>query len=250
MTHSQALPDDDINISLDQTEALAVAIANGLTYPKLHNGFFDFVEVVDFLNRLCHIFKWKVYERTTLGYNKGGIYTNLNWYATILMQWMNGQGLKSIINAAIRYKQKTYNSTIKIHGDLTRYNDSRLHQNAVIAETLSIIDKEILFSLANYFLRFSTEYKKQHGVDSFDNDWYEFVEYGSTNPLTILLQRHGFSRETAEYIKQNKSKYVVETTLGPKLLKCILDCPKDAIRNEVADIHYNVPELFIEDWMA
>ena len=250
MAHSQALPDDDINISLDQTEALAVAITNGLTYPKLHNGFFDFVEVVDFLNRLCHIFKWKVYERTTLGYNKGGIYTNLNWYATILMQWMTGQGLKSIINAAIRYKQKTYNSTIKIHGDLTRYNDSRLHQNAVIAETLSIIDKEILFSLANYFLRFSTEYKKQHGVDSFDNDWYEFVEYGSTNPLTILLQRHGFSRETAEYIKQNKSKYVVETTLGPKLLKCILDCPKDAIRNEVTDIHYNVPELFIEDWMA
>ena len=102
----------------------------------------------------------------------------------------------------------------------------------------------------NYFLRFSTEYKNQHGVENFDNDWYEYVEYGSTNPLTIMLQRNGFSRETSEYIKQNKNKYVVDTELGPRLLMSILDCPKESVKNEVSDIQFNVPELFIEDWMA
>ena len=29
----------------------------------------------------------------------------------------------------------------------------------------------------------------------FNNDWYEYVEFGTTNSLTIVLQRYGFSRE-------------------------------------------------------
>ena len=133
-----------------------------------------------------------------------------------------------------------------INGQVVPYTNSRLHQNAVIAETLSTIDHVILFNIANYFLRFSTEYKKFHKVDNFNNDWYEYVEYGSTNPLTIMLQRNGFSREASQYIRQNKSKYVIDTPAGPLLHMSILSCPKEAIRNEVADIRFNVPELFTE----
>ena len=245
-------PDDDINISVDQTETLTAAIEGGLTYPPMRNGTFDYDEMVDFLNRLCRIFKWGVYERKTLGHvsSQSGTYANLRWYATILIQWMEGHGLSTIINEAIRHKQTHAGSTVKIHGQIIEYNNTRLHKNAVIAETLTAIDNVILFSIANYFLRFSTEYKKQHNVENFDNDWYEFVEYGSTNPLTIMLQRNGFSRETSEYIKQNKGKYVVDTANGPKLLMSILQCPKESVKNEVADIQFNVPELFIEDWMV
>ena len=250
--NARTQPDDDINISVDQTETLTAAIERGLTYPELKNGSFDYDEMVVFLNRLCHIFKWGVYERKTLGHvsSKDGTYANLRWYATVLIQWMEGNGLNTIIKEAIRYKQTHYDSTVKINGEIIPYNDTRLHKNAVIAETLTIIDNVILFSIANYFLRFSTEYKNQHGVENFDNDWYEYVEYGSTNPLTIMLQRNGFSRETSEYIKQNKNKYVVDTELGPRLLISILDCPKESVKNEVADIQFNVPELFIEDWMT
>ena len=99
-------------------------------------------------------------------------------------------------------------------------------------------------------MRFSTEYKLQHNVEEFDNDWYEYVEYGSTNPLTILLQRNGFSRETSEYIKLNRGKYVVDTTMGPKLRMTLKECPKDFVREEVSNIILNVPELFIEEWMT
>jgi hypothetical protein len=42
-----------------------------------------------------------------------------------------------------------------------------------------------------------------------NNDWYEFAEYGTINKLTIFLQRNGFSRETAMYIRQHRSDYVV-----------------------------------------
>jgi len=30
--------------------------------------------------------------------------------------------------------------------------------------------------------------KKIYGITEFDNNWYEYVEYGATKPVTILLQ--------------------------------------------------------------
>lgn len=82
------------------------------------------------------------------------------------------------------------------------------HKNLVIADTLNTIENFILYSVANYFREFSTEYKLQHGNKPFDNDWYEYVEYGTTNPLTILLQRYGYLREAATYIIRNQNKFV------------------------------------------
>ena len=242
-------PDDDINISVDQTKTLTEIIENGAAYPSLApDGLVNYNDVYNFLLTLSSVFKWQVYESKTLGHisKKNGTLASLRWYATILTQWMNGHGLSAIISEGIRHKQQTFDSTVTLNGQVVHYTNSRLHQNAVIAETLSTIDHVILFSIANYFLRFSTEYKKFHKVDNFNNDWYEYVEYGSTSSLTIMLQRNGFSREASQYIRQNKSKYVIDTPAGPLLHMSILSCPKEAIRNEVADIRFNVPELFTE----
>lgn len=239
--------DDDINISVDQTKRLTNAIANGLSYPQSSNGTFNYAEMISFLYKLADIFKWEKYEPGTLGHrDEQGQYSFIRWYATILIQWMEGKGLNNIISEAIRYKQKHKTSQVKINNILYTYDDSRLHKNAVIAETLTIIDNVVLFSLANYFLRFSTVYKQYHNMDSFENDWYEYVEYGSTNKLTILLQRNGFSREASEYIKQNKNKYVIDTPTGPKLSNDLLCCHKESIKYEIKNIQFNVPELFIE----
>ena len=52
------------------------------------------------------------------------------------------------------------------------------------------------------------------GDDELDaNNWYEYVEYGTTNPLTILLQRNGFSRESARFIK-NEVEYIRQNVPG------------------------------------
>lgn len=48
----------------------------------------------------------------------------------------------------------------------------------VFEDTLEAIENIVLFSISNYFLRFSNEYKKIHGLDAFDNNWYEYVEFG------------------------------------------------------------------------
>ena len=67
-----------------------------------------------------------------------------------------------------------------------------LHFNGCMGDDFCDNSKEAieniaLFSISNYFLRFSNEYKKIHGVDEFDNNWYEYVEFGTTIPFSILL---------------------------------------------------------------
>lgn len=132
----------------------------------------------------------------------------------------------------------------------TTYNDrSKEHRNIVFADTLEVIENTILFSISNYFLRFSNEYKNVHKVTEFDNNWYEYVEFGTTNPLTILLQRNGFSRESATYIRNHRDEYVVQDEAGEdlKLKSSLLKCGNTSVMTESASIKFNVPGLFIDD---
>lgn len=246
---SKPQTDDDINISVDQLENLATAIAKGLKYPEFStDGKFDYNTMLQFLERLCGIFKWEIYEKSTLGYRtkQSQQLGKLRWYTVILLQWMSGNGLSLIMNAAIEHKQNNSGSEVEIDGQLVDYNDSKEHRNAVISSTLNAIEDVILFRISNYFLRFSLEYKKFHNLSELKNDWYEFVEYGTTNPLTILLQRNGFSREASTYIKSHQSDYIVVKDGDYKIKTDLLSCPSKSVSREAAEIIYNIPELFTE----
>lgn len=148
------------------------------------------------------------------------------------------------MNAAIQYKANNPSSGVEINGQIVPYDDSKKHRNIVISDTLSAIEDVILFRISNYFLRFSNEYKRFHKLDRISNDWYEYVEYGTINPLTIFLQRNGFSRETSTYIKQH-SEYIAQVNGEYKLRCALLKCPSKSVRNEAEEIKYNIPELFI-----
>lgn len=246
-----AMPDDDINVSVDQAKTLTAAIAYGLSYPTMVDGTFDYDQVVVFLEKLCKIFNWSKYESSSLGKtNELGQHPLLRWYAVVLIQWMEGNGLSSIMQRAIRYRQQNPENFWIDNHTKTRYDDSLEHRNAVIADTLEVIENVILFSISNYFLRFSNEYKKIHGISEFDNNWYEYVEYGTTNPITIQLQRNGFSREVATYIRQHQNEYVATMESGEiKIRSTLLNCRNAGVRKEAEDIQYNVPGLFVEDWI-
>lgn len=240
-------PDDDLNVSIDQANNLTSAIAKGLAYPQLtEEGNVDYNALVAFLERLCTIFKWEKYEPKTLGkVGQNNTHGLLRWYAVILSQWIKGTGLSYIMGQAIQYKCDNPESGVWIKGQIVRYDNSLQHRNYVIAETLGVIENIILFSFSNYFLRFSSEYKRFHKVDTISNDWYEYVEYGTTNPLTITLQRSGFSRETSTYIKTHRAEYVVMVNGELKLRRSLLECGSESVRNEASDIQYNIPELFV-----
>ena len=239
--------DDDINISSDQIENLTTAIAKGLTYPQLtYQANVDYPQLVDFLEKLCVIFKWEKYEKSTLGHTsiKSGQHGKLRWYAVILYQWISGNGLSLIMQSAIKYKKDHPSSGVEVDRKIVEYDDSIKHRNIVISDTLNAIEDVILFRIANYFLRFSSEYKRFHNIDVLPNDWYEYVEYGTTNPLTIFLQRNGFSREASTYIKQHL-EYITEVNGEYKVKTGLLDCPSKSVCKEAAEIKYNIPELFI-----
>lgn len=241
--------DDDINISVDQIENLNTAIAQGLKYPDLNeDGKFDYNSMLQFMEKLCKIFKWEIYEKLTLGYRtkQSQQLGKLRWYTVILLQWMSGNGLSLIMNAAIEHKQSTPGSEVEISGKLVRYDNSKEHKNAVISSTLNAIEDVILFRISNYFLRFSLEYKRFHNISELKNDWYEYVEYGTTNPLTIILQRNGFSREASTYIKSHRSDYITIRDGEYKVKRALLSCHNKSVSREAVEISYNIPELFVE----
>lgn len=241
---SQKNVDEDINISSDQIAKLSIEISKGLSYPQLNAlGNIDYKELVSFLEMLCSIFKWEKYEPTTLGFvsKKNGKHTKLKWYAVILAQWISGNGLNLIIKDAIQHKIDNPKSGVEIDGQIVNYNDSIKHRNIVISDTLNAIEDVILFRISNYFLRFSAEYKKFHNTDSISNDWYEYVEYGTMNPLTIFLQRNGFSRETSTYIKQHR-EYITQIDGEYKVKPTLLSCPSKSVCKEATEIKYNIPE--------
>lgn len=249
---------DDITISYDQASNLHDAIVQGLCYPQLtsEDDEVDFEAVVAFMMQLRRLFKWDIYEKDTLG--KPGTYrldSVIRWYSTILLRWIRGNGLQVLVSSAVTYKEKNSDTGVWSgkYRVAERYDkDSKYHKNLVIAESLSVIENVLLFSISNYFRKFSHEYKAVHkeelNADHFDNDWYEFVEYGTTNPDTIFLQQSGFSREASLFIQRpsNYSKYVVEVDGVKKIKLAILECGNIGVETEASDIQYNVPELFIE----
>lgn len=241
-------PDDDINISVDQTNRLTNAIQKeDLKYPTIDDkGRADYSEVLYFLRKLYDIFRWDIYEpKYGIGNEK-----SLSWYATLLCQWVSGYGLSYIMQSAINNARSRMFSnnpkTVRLKGMPVEYNDSILHQNLVINDALSAIESTILFSFSNYFLKFTESYKKIK-KRSPQHDWYEFVEYGTTNSLSILLQRNGFSREASLYIKENKDAFVVTVQGVPKLKRSLVtECPKESVRNEISELVFNAPELFLD----
>lgn len=89
-------------------------------------------------------------------------------------------------------------------------------------------------------------YKSVHGEDSLKtNNWYEYVEYGTTNETTIFLQRNGFSKESATYIKEHLDDFIVVSEEHEfQLKRTLLECDNVNVRNEANAILYNIPQLF------
>ena len=95
-------------MSIDQAETLTEAIRAGLKYPELSSDRkFNYDDTLAFLQRLARIFKWETYESRSLGKTSknGTKLPLLRWYAVLLNQWMEGHGLKSIMNRALKYRR-------------------------------------------------------------------------------------------------------------------------------------------------
>ena len=166
------------------------------------------------------------------------------WYQVILAQWVRGRGLSTIMYQAIKNKEDNPKNAMYIDREYVDYDSSKNHENIVISDVLSVIDEVILFKLSNYFLKVSKAYTEIKGKEP-EHDWYEYVEYGSTNKRTINIQKHGFSRESAIYILEHPEAGIVKQEKPLRLSwKAIQECKNEGVKNDAELIKYNIPELF------
>lgn len=240
---------DSIDISPDQHVSLKEYIEKGGHYPDHQKAWFDHDDVKKFLDTLSDIYKWDKYEFESI---KNG--NSTSYYATILSQWMSGHKIKEMVDRTIKIKQKypygaMYN---RRYNTRTDYIGSPRQKNEIIRETLETIEETILFTIANYFREFSKEYKRFHGVEYMDNDWYEYVEFGTCNPISIALQRNGYVRETAKWIQDNDEKLnLIDRSRSCKFADFVLnydslmESGEDEVVEETKVIAFNVPELFV-----
>ena len=241
-------PDDDINVSLDQIDRLNEAIKNGLRYPQIRQYpgededtyHIEYNDILDFLNKLYNIFDWENYEPKTLGKKN-----SLTFYAILLLQWLSGNGMRYIIAQSIEQYQIKKKRLYFSKTDRPIYDGSVRHINKIIEESFENFNKIIDFQLKNYFKRFSDEIKRQFGVESFSNDWYEFIEYGTRNRYRIQLQKDGFSFEAALYLYANRGLYLAKRNGELKVKIGVLNCPKISVKREADIVFNNMPELFI-----
>lgn len=159
---------------------------------------------------------------------------------------------EAAIAAAFAGREHSLDDDINLSLDQTErlareIRSGRLHYvNALISGMLEDIEDVILFRIANYFLRFSQEYRACFPDASF-TDWYELVEYGTTNPEAVWLQRNGFTREAAAYITEKRSQYITFDDNDQLRLKpALLECENLSIRREAEQVQYNSPEIYLE----
>lgn len=102
------------------------------------------------------------------------------------------------------------------------------------------------FQTIELFFKISNVYKEFTNQKRFANDWYEFIEFGTHEPVIIFLQKIGFSRETSLYIRQNKVSYIQIEGNKIYLKHNILKSTNKDIQKELKDLDSNIRE-YIHD---
>lgn len=129
---------------------------------------------------------------------------------------------------------------------MKKYNESQKHKNQIINEVMKDIEQIVNYKFSMYFLRFSEAIIKIRGEQALQNDWYEYVEYGTNDNLVILLQKFGFMREQALLLlKPPFSQYIKEKDRRLLIDRKILKIASGDILNAIEIVSINYPEIFI-----
>lgn len=230
---------NNMPITIDQIEAIDEAILKEeLVYPST----IEYKEVLVFLETLYWKFEWNIYES-----KKGlGNLNNLKYYAVVLQRWMLGLGLSQIVKYAIEHHEQikeVYNQKINSN---VEYTGSIEQKNWIINGTLNTIENIVLFKIANYFSKFSERYMKIKKIDFIENDWYEYVQYGTSNDIVISLQKMGFSREGALKI-YSKEYYLITEKENNILIKAeVFNDKNEGLVEEAAEVKLNNSDKFVK----
>lgn len=243
----KALTYDEYYISNDQVTKLDEYILQGGKYPKHPRVGVQrdvYKEVESFMLDMKKIFNWSIYNK------KLGNGDSYKWFSYLLFKWITGTSIPEIISSQIgRYERGDatfiFSNAYQKNSDGTRleYDGSPMHKNLIINSVLDDIDKVLLHELADYFRIFSRRYKalRPDSRDLFNNDWAQFIEYGTSDWKEIKLMEIGFSRHVVKKLFDMKEEIEIRyTDDGSVLIEVsIFDCEDQEIVEEAEEVRKN-----------
>ena len=166
------------------------------------------------LSILFDLFQWDIKEKKHFKSK-----SQLDYYAMLMNQWVNGIPLSSIINQSIdyySYKNKEIQVGFRPEERELFNKSSKKHVNILIGNIIDDIEYILRFLLEKYFNTYYTILVEVLGEQNAGANWATFLEYGTRNSIIIALQNLGLSRHSANYLySKHKSSLIIE---GDKLI--------------------------------
>jgi len=144
------------------------------------------------------IFHWDTEETKKIRSIK-----QLNYYAALMNQWMNGISLNQIINGFINYYIKEKDKIKTGYNIYEVFDNSKRHINIVIGKIIEDIENVLRFTFEKYFNNYYLMLVEIFGEENAGVNWAAFLEYGTQDSIMIALQNLGLSRHSSDYLLRN-----------------------------------------------
>jgi superfamily II DNA/RNA helicase len=187
----------------------------------------------EWLHKFYTMFHWATEEK------KFKSESQLDYYAVLMNQWINGVSLSQIINESIAYYNRK-GSTLMVgykngKPSYEVFDNSKHHINVLIGNIIDNIESVLRFLFEKYFNNYYAMLVEILGEDNAGVNWATFLEYGTQNTIVIALQNYGLSRHSADYIfKKFKDCLKIE---GDKLIEINIKKLKSRLSKE--EIEYD-----------
>ncbi|OFX75303.1 MAG: hypothetical protein A2X12_06160 [Bacteroidetes bacterium GWE2_29_8] len=187
----------------------------------------------EWLHKFYTLFHWATEEKRFQSENQ------LDYFAVLMNQWMNGVSLSQIINESIAYyirKRGTLMVGYK-NGKPTYevFDNSKHHINVLIGNIIDDIESVLRFLFEKYFNSYYAMLVEILGEENAGGNWATFLEYGTQNSIVIALQNYGLSRHSADYLFKNFKDCL--KTEGDKLIEINITKLKIGLNKE--EIEYD-----------
>jgi superfamily II DNA/RNA helicase len=187
----------------------------------------------EWLHKFYTMFHWETEEKKFKSQNQ------LDYYAVLMNQWINGVPLSQIINESIAYyNRKGTKLMVGYKNGIQSYevfDNSKHHINVLIGNIIDDIESVLRFLFEKYFNNYYAMLVEILGEENAGVNWATFLEYGTQNTIVISLQNYGLSRHSADYIfKKFKDCLNIE---GDKLIEINIKKLKSRLSKE--EIEYD-----------
>ncbi len=155
----------------------------------------------EWLYKLYDLFKWQTEEKQFKSK------AQLDYYAMLMNQWVNGISLNQIISQSITYYTESKRTIMSGFGNAgpqyEPFDGSKQHINILIGSIIEDIENVLRFLLEKYFNNYYAMLVEILGEENAGVNWATFLEYGTQNSIVIALQNYGLSRHSADYLVKN-----------------------------------------------